>query len=112
MRCVKCKSEELYGEVIPHIMLPLMKKGGNVVTAGYSVTQKMVSEWWLNEDNKERLMLGPIVCGECTEEHTYFKKLSPALRAVSYADALKFGYNHFAAAPSTVGEPEAEEEEA
>ncbi len=110
MRCVKCKSESLFGDISPHIILPLAKKGGNIITAGYIVTQKMVEEWWLKEDGKERLIIGPIMCADCCEEHTYFKKLVPALRAVPYADALKYGYDHYASA-SVPGAADPDDEE-
>lgn len=100
MRCVSCKSENLMGNVKADIMLPLAQKGGNVVTAGYTVTQKMVEKWWLEADGKERTMLGPIFCADCGAEHTYFKGMVPALRAVPYEDAVQNGYDHYAATPA------------
>lgn len=108
MKCVKCKSEQLFGAVKVELLLPFGKKGGNIVTAGHTVTQVMQESWWLQRDGVDQLMLGPVLCVACGEEHTYFKGLTPALRAVPYAEALQYGYDHYAsgAAPK----PEADED--
>lgn len=111
MRCNNCKSENLFGDINVRILLPLAKKGGNILTAGYVVTQKMVMAWWLEEGGADRLMLGPILCADCTEEHTYFKGLTPALRRVPYAEAVRYGYDHYAASkPPEGGDAEEETE--
>ena len=110
MRCSSCKSENLMGHVQAQIMLPLAKKGGNVVTAGHTVTQKTVEEWWQKDvsSGKERSMLGPVFCVDCGTEHTYFKGLANSLRAVSYETALKNGYDHYAG--SAAGKAPADKE--
>jgi len=98
MHCTSCKSENLLATIKADIMLPLAQKGGNVITAGYTVTQKTVEGWWRRTlSGEERSILGPIHCVECGLEHTYFKGLPPALRAVPYEEAMKHGYDHYAA---------------
>lgn len=106
MRCCNCKSQTLFGDVSPHvrIMLPLAKKGGNIITAGYVVKQSMIEEWWLKEGEADKLILGPIFCADCAQEHSYFKGLIPALRPIPYAEALQYGYDHYAASPKQEGE--------
>lgn len=96
MKCISCKSENLFGNVKADILLPLAKKGGNVITAGSVVTQKMVESWWLQRGEVDQLILGPIFCSDCSAEHTYFKGLTPALRLVEYREAMQYGYNHYA----------------
>lgn len=103
MKCCSCKSENLFGNVRPDFLLPLAKKGGNVLTAGFITTQKVVEGWWLNHPGteKERMILGPIICADCATEMTYFKKLIPALRQVEYAEALQYGYEHYSTGSSS-----------
>lgn len=109
MRCTNCKSENLFGDINIRILLPMAKKGGNILTAGYVVTQKMVMAWWLEENGAEKQILGPVLCADCGEEHTYFKGLTPALRRVLHADAVRYGYDHYAAS-STAGDAEEADE--
>lgn len=106
MKCVKCKAEELYGKVSVALMLPLSKKGGNIVVAGHTITQKMQEEYWLLRDGVEQQILGPVFCMACGEEHTYFKGLQPSLRAVPYDEAMQYGYDHYAASAAPKVEDE------
>lgn len=109
MKCCACKSENLFGIVRAELTLPMTKKAGNVVVAGTAVTQKMVEEWWTEDGDKTRMIRGPVICLDCCESMTYFKELTPALRQVSYEEALRYGYDHYAA-DSARGKSEEEEQ--
>jgi len=99
MHCLDktCNSTDLYAHVQASVAIPLTQRGGSVNLKGFVVKQSDVKDWWDLENGQPRLIRGPIICANCGAEHVYLKGLSPALRLMSYADAVELGYDHFAA---------------
>lgn len=111
MHCLNCKSTNLICRVEAVVMLPLAKKGGTVLTKGFAVKQTDVKDWWDKTPiGDERKIRGPIVCGDCDEEHTYFRGLQPSLVKVTYAEAVQNGYEYYASKSKRVVENDSAEE--
>jgi hypothetical protein len=99
MHCLNssCNSTHLLAHVQASVAVPLAQRGGSIKLAGFSVKQSDVKEWWDGTDDEPKLIRGPILCADCLEEHVYLKGLKPALRKMTYMEAVQLGYDHFAA---------------
>lgn len=106
MKCLECGSPELYAHVQASLALPILHKGGGVNTKGFVVKQTDVKEWWCGTDDSPKLIRGPIVCVDCLTDHVYLKGLKPALRKMTYQEAMDIGYETLAASSEKGDEEE------
>jgi hypothetical protein len=99
MKCLNtsCNSSNLLAHVQASIAIPLAQKGGSIKLSGVVIKQTDVKEWWDGKDESPTMIRGPIICADCCEEHVYLKGLKPALRKMTYAEAVQTGYDQLAA---------------